>query len=445
MLIEFKVQNFLSFKDLTTFSMVCMKSFKEHQENNTFYGTNKIRLLKTATIQGNNGSGKSNLIKSIAFARSFALNSYRDALIEEDNQKIAIHKFLLNKSCDNLPSHFEFSFIVNETIYRYGFELETDRVCKEWLFRTTTKEVPLFIRDEHSIYVNNVSFKEGLELKSKLETKNAISSPVLFLTRIAHDEGEISKIVISWLRKINIINGIYDIPYKKITIKKLKNDIDFQKWVGRFMLFLEINKLSITEKDVDDLGIDRLKNIETDEDVINLLVNIQKIQSKQPKDQILSWHRRYDENNFLIDTIPFDFDRDESGGTKKLVYLLGLWYDTLKEGKILIVDELEAQLHGNLVKYLLHFFHENNTNHAQLVFVTHNTSILDKTYLRRDQIWFVEKDQFGASTLYSLGDFSSEQVRNKSAFDKNYIEGKYGAIPYFEETDKLMTLLHDKK
>lgn len=436
MIIEYQVKNYLSFKDLTTFSMVGMRSFKEHEPDNVIEFDSKLKILKSATIYGNNGSGKSNFIKSIGFMKGLVLNSFRDALIEDTNKKIPVKKFLLNSECETMPSCFELSFIIGKVIYRYGFELEQENVRKEWLYHTTSKEVPLFTRENNKIVVNKSSFKEGIGLESKVKEN------VLFLTRIAHDIGTTANLIINFFRQINAINGINDNFHKTYTIKKFKEDRNFQIWASRFVTFLEIAKLSTQEKE--DRDIEKFRSTIQDDELMDALSNIQRIQSKQPNkpDEIITWHRKYDASNFLIDTIPFNLDADESEGTKKLIYLLGPWYDTLKEGKILFVDELDSRLHTNLIKYLVKFFHESNDSNAQLIFVTHNTNILSKDYLRRDQIWFIDKNQFGASEMYSLGDFKSEQVRNKSAFDKNYIEGKYGAVPFFDD-NKLTNLVHE--
>ncbi|MBK8417085.1 MAG: ATP-binding protein [Bacteroidetes bacterium] len=139
--------------------------------------------------------------------------------------------------------------------------------------------------------------------------------------------------------------------------------------------------------------------------MINLLTSIQKIQSKQPKrDQLITFHRKYDENNILIDTIPFNFDKQESEGTKKLLYLLGPWYDSLQNGKVLIIDELDSRLHSHLTLRLVDFFHKFNKSNAQLICAVHDITLLNKEIFRRDQIWFVEKSIW-SSELFSLADF----------------------------------------
>ena len=437
MIIEFKVENFLSFKDLTTLSMITAKSFKEHHDTHTIPIDNKLSLLKSAVIYGNNASGKSNLLEAMEFMKQIILNSFRDALLENSDRKFPLEKFALNSKTEKESTFFEVSFFNNGTKYRYGFEIDYDKVIAEWLYHTTSKEVYLFKRDFQKIEVNKSAFKEGLG------KEDDVKENVLFLSILATLGKETSSSIVDWFKKFNIINGIHDRGHKRYTIDKLKSDKDFFNWVLHFIKYLEISNLATTEEDVSAIDLETLREKEKDEEIINLFTSIQKIQSKQPKrDQLITYHRKYDENNVLIDTIPFNFDKQESEGTKKLLYLLGPWYDTLKNGKVLIIDELDSRLHSHLTLRLIDFFHKLNVNKAQLICAVHDISLLNKETFRRDQIWFVDKNQFGASELISLADFKTDTVRNKSAFDKNYAQGKYGAIPYFEIDEKLNQLLY---
>ncbi len=437
MIIEFKVENFLSFKDLTTLSMVTVKSFKEHKDTHTFTIDNKLSLLKSAVIYGNNASGKSNLLEAMEFMKQIILNSFRDALVENNDRKFPLEKFALNSKSEQESTFFEVSFFKNETKYRYGFEIDYDKVVAEWLYHTTSKEVYLFKRDLQSIEINKSAFKEGLG------KEDDVKENVLFLSVLATLGKETASSIVEWFKNFNIINGIHDRGHKRYTIDKLKSDKNFLNWVLHFIKYLEISHLTTTEEDVNEIDLETLKEKEKDEEIINLFTSFHKIQSKQPKrDQLITYHRKYDGNNVLIDTIPFNFDKQESEGTKKLLYLLGPWYDTLNNGKVLIVDELDSRLHSHLTLRLIDFFHKYNVNNAQLICAVHDISLLNKETFRRDQIWFVEKNQFGASELISLADFKTDTVRNKSAFDKNYLEGKYGAIPYFNIDTKLNRLLY---
>jgi AAA15 family ATPase/GTPase len=439
MIIEFSVENFLSFKDLTTLSMVKAKSFKEHNETHTFQIDSKLSLLKSAIIYGNNASGKSNLLESMGFMKGTVINSFRDALMDNNERKFPLEKFILSSKSDNESSYFEIVFINNNVKYRYGFEIDDNKIIAEWLFHTTSKEVYLFKRDLQDIKINKSSFEEALGKETDVKEN------VLFLSLLATLGKETSSSIVEWFKKFNFVNGIHDRGHKRYTIDKLKSDKNFFNWVLHFIKYLEISSLSTTEEDVNDIDLEVLKEKEKDEEIINLLTSIHKIQSKQPKrDQLITYHRKYDENNILIDTVPFNFDKQESEGTKKLLYLLGPWFDTLQNGKVLLVDELDSRLHSHLTLRLIDFFHKFNTNHAQLICAVHDISLLNKETFRRDQIWFVEKNQFGASELVSLGDFKTDRVRNKSAFDKNYLDGKYGAIPYFDIDEKLNQLLYGK-
>ena len=440
MLIEFNVENFLSFKDLTTISMVAAKSFKEHNDTHTIEIDSKMTLLKSAIIYGNNSSGKSNLLDAMGFMRATVLNSFRDALMENNERKFPLEKFALNTKTEKDTSFFEISFIHKETKYRYGFEIDYDKIIAEWLYHTTSKEVYLFKRDLQKIEINKTAFKEALGKEEDVKEN------VLFLSLLATLGKEISTNIVDWFKKFNLINGIHDRLHKRHTIDKLKADKQFFNWVLHFIKYLEISNLSTTIEDVSELDLETLREKEKDEEIINLLTSIQKIQSKQPKrDQLITYHRKYDENNVLVDTVPFNFDKQESEGTKKLLYLLGPWYDTLQNGKILIIDELDSRLHSQLTSRLIDFFHSFNKSNAQLICAVHDISLLNKNTFRRDQIWFIEKNQFGASELFSLSDFKTDKVRNKSAFDKNYLEGKYGAIPYFDINDNLNELLYEQR
>ncbi|TDY66376.1 hypothetical protein CLV96_3946 [Leptospira meyeri] len=432
MLIEFSVENFLSFQKEAKLSMVAARSFREHKDTHTINIDKKMVLLKSAIIFGNNGSGKSNLIRAMNFMKIIVLNSFRDALLDNGENIFPLEKFALNSESEKKPSLFEISFIYNDVKYRYGFEIDNNQIISEWLFHTTSKEVFLFKREGQNIEINKSSFKEAIG-KEKDVREN-----VLFLSLLATLGKETSSNIIDWFKKFRFINGINDSGHKKYTVEKLKQDEGFKKWILHFIKYLEISNLSTKEEFFDESKLDLIK----DDEVYNLINSLNRKNKKLKIDQILTYHRKYDGSNLLIDTIPFNFEKQESDGTKKLIYLLGPWYDTLKNGTLLIVDELDSRLHSHLTSRLIEFFHLYNTRKAQLIFASHDTALLDKELFRRDQVWFVEKDQFGNSNLISLGDYKTDKVRNKSAFSKNYLNGKYGAIPYFDFDKELVDLLH---
>jgi AAA15 family ATPase/GTPase len=400
--------------------MVAAKSFKEHKESHIIEAGSNLNLLKSAVIYGNNASGKSNLLEAMGFMKSTVLNSFRDALMENNERKFPLEKFILNTKTEKETSFFEIQFIQHGVKYRYGFEIDFDKIVAEWLFHSTTKEVYLFKRDIQKIEINKSAFKEGIGKEEDVKEN------VLFLSLLATLGKEVSSNIIEWFKKFNIVTAIHDFGYNYYTIDKLKTDKQFFNWVSLFLKYLEIANLSTVEDD-------------------KVLTQNDHNKSQIKRNKIISYHRKYDENNVLVDTVAFDFDKQESEGTKKLLYLLGPWYDTLQNGKVLVIDELESRLHRNLTLKLIDFFHLFNKSAAQLISVVHDTSLLSKEIFRRDQIWFVEKNQFGASELFSLADFKTDKVRNKSAFDKNYIEGRYGAIPYFENNEQINELLYGRE
>lgn len=436
MLLEYNFQNYKSFKEENTLSMIGVKSFKEHEPDNVF-NFDKYKILKSAAIYGNNASGKSNFVNSLLKMKQLVSSSFRDALIEES--EVQIEKFLLNEESEKTPSKFEVIFIQNEIKYRYGFEIDNGQIYGEWLFHTTSKEVPLFERKLDSYNINKSSFKEGLNLESKTR-KN-----VLFLSLVAQFNGEISNKVLDWFNKLNIISGLSDIGYGIYTIEKLKKDPNFNKWLSLIIRTLEISNITIEEIELKKDDIKKIVKKTNDKSLANFFEAFNKLQqSGKKKIQISTWHKKYDKDNLLIDTIPFNFDNQESEGTKKFINLLGPWYDTLKNGKVLIIDELDSRLHTHLTKKLIELFHKYNQKSAQLIFTSHDTSLLDKELYRRDQIWFAEKDQFGSSQLYSLADFKTEDVRKTSSYFKNYLNGKYGAISFFDIDNHLVKLMYNE-
>ncbi len=438
MIIEFNVENFLSFQAPTRLSMVAAKSFKEHKDSHLAKSGSSLDLLKSAIVYGNNASGKSNLLRALGFMKQTVLNSFRDALLDEGQRKFPLEKFALSTQSAQEASLFELTFVHEGTRYRYGFELDYDKVAAEWLFHTTSKEVYLFKRDHQKLEINKSAFKEGLGREEDLKEN------VLFLSMLATLGKETASKVVAWFKRLNFVNGMHDFGHKLYTIEKLKADMEFSQWVAQFLKFLEIANLSTVEEDGPDLESLRAK--QKVEKVLQLLESIHTLQSQQPKrDKIITFHRQFDQNKVLVDTVAFQFDQQESEGTKKLLYLLGPWYDTLRNGKVLVVDELDSRLHSHLTRYLLDFFHLHNSNNAQLICAVHDVSLLNKQTFRRDQIWFVEKDQFGASELYSLAEFKTDKVRNQSAFDKNYMSGNYGAIPNLQFDETLTRNLHGKR
>lgn len=399
MLIEFKFRNYRSFKDETRLIMTPVKSFKEHMDTHII--TNKdINLLKTSAIYGSNGGGKSNFISAMGFMRNYVHNSFSDSLKKEEDRISKGYFFKLSEETENQPTFFEISFIIDETIYRYGYEIKGYEIISEWLYKKIDVETLMFERNKKGFKINNNSFKEGNK------HKNEVNSNVLFISHLAQYNSKEATNVINWFRMLNVVNSLSDKHYENVTAALLDEVPEFKPWLSLAVRFLEID------------------NIETTKD-----------------QELITYHNKFDKNNVIIDTVAFDFENEESEGTKKLIYLLGAIYDTLMNGKVLFIDELDSKLHPNLTKKLLEFFHKLNCKRAQFIFTAHDAILLDKEIFRRDQIWFVDRDKFGASELYGMSDFDANVVRNTSDFRKKYLDSIFGAAETIDITNELINLM----
>lgn len=434
MIIQFLVENYKSFKNETVFSFIGSSAAKENEPENIFTWNN-YKVLKSNAVYGANASGKSNLLKAIKDMKRVVLSSFQNAINENYKEK-SIQPFKLNVETISKPSTFEIVFVKNNTQYRYGFDIHESKITSEWLFHIPSKiETSLFIREGKSIKINKTQFKEGVGLESKTRDN------VLFLSVCSQFNGEISNRIIDWFKDVKSVSGIDDDKYSGYTTNKLKNDDKFRLWVNKFISFLEISKLSVEDELLEELNIEELEIPDEKKELRLALEAIRNLRDKQktiPK--LKSWHTVFDNTNIIQDSVSFDFHQDESKGTQKLIYILGPIYDTLVNGKILLIDELDSRLHTLLSKYLLSLFHGMNKRNAQFAFILHDTNVLNSESFRRDQIWFTEKDQFGVTSLNSLFDYGN--VRKDAKFEKNYLKGDYGAVPYMENLNDLIESLY---
>lgn len=407
MFVKFSVQNFLSFKDLNSLELIA-SNITQHEENTI--DTKQYKLLKSVAIFGANASGKSNLFKAMQFARDFVLSSSKES---QANEKIHVTPFLLSTKTESEPSLFEFVFLKNNTKYRYGFRLNNSIVVDEWLFAASkVKESLLFERHEQDIKVG-AKFKEGSKI-IELTRKNA-----LFLSVVAQFNGKIAESIIEWFYGLRIITGLQ--TYNSVTIEYLKA-LENKK---EFMDILNIADSSIQDFQFKELDIEKAPKYIKEE-----LERIKALGAKyELMPEIKTYNNKYNDKNNVAGTVEFDFNKNESKGTQHLFSLTGPILDTIENSNILVIDEFECNLHPLISRFLIKLFHLKNKN-AQFIFNTHDTKLLNNKYFRRDQIYFVDKDQFGGSSLYSLYDYN---IRYDRTFDKDYLEGKYKAIPFIDE------------
>jgi len=422
MLVQYTVKNFKTFETEAKLSLVASKYFSEREEDNTiYYPQFDIRLLKSAVIYGANASGKSKLFESFNFFKNFILSSSKDKQI---NEPIDLEEFKLNTETENQPSFFVIIFIYKNEIYRYGFEATKSRIISEWLYyRPKTKEVELFYRNEQEFEIHEKKFK----VKDLIDN-NRIRPNALLLSTAAHFNDKIAGLIVNWIAdNLNVISGLREEDYIGFSIGKLKNE----KNKNEILNFIKNA----------DLNIDDLSTKFTDYD--DLPKELKIIYDKKREDgieffsDVHTYHKKFNKTKDNNTLIKFSMDYDESSGTKKYFALSGPILETLKNGEILIIDELDAKLHPNLTKKIIELFNskDKNPKNAQLIFNTHDTNLLDTDIFRRDQIWFTEKDRYGAAVLYSLSDIKG--IRKEDLLEKNYISGKYGAIPFLGNFEKL--------
>lgn len=419
MLLEFTVENYRSFYDKKTLVLEADKALKECSKTNLF-DSNKYTLMRSLALYGANSSGKSNLVKAMHAMARCVLSSVK----LNDNDELEYDPFLLLK--DNLrPTMFEVLFLKGEYCYRYGFRYNMERIVGEWLFRKTTprsKEQMMFVRNEEGIYVEENNFSEGTGYEEKTNNNR------LFLSLCQQLGGEISRQVISWFQSdFNVISGLNNQQYRsysKLIFHKKENlSADALKFFQKLKLGFG-NILTHEEE----------PSIPQDLPTEFKALFQREIQGKKSI-ELDSVHNVYSDKGKVIGTINFSFEDRESSGTNKLFDLSGPIFETLYTGAVLVVDELDAKMHPLISQYIIELFNnpETNPKNAQLIFTTHDTHLLSQKILRRDQIWFTEKDAKEQTDLYSLMDIvlpDGTKPRNDANYEKNYISGRYGAIPY---------------
>jgi len=422
LLLQFSVNNYKSIKDTITFSMATSSK----DEGNSFK-IGKYELLKSAIIYGANASGKSNFLKAMAFMGKIVLNKNK---VIQSTDTLEHFPFKLNTETQNSSSTFEIVCFINKDEkkikYRYGFEIDDTTIYAEWLYADEKgKESKLFYRDiEEDDYVNSTKFKEGYKFFDKKELKINIPKNQLFIWKCDQNDGEVSKSILGWFNRFNLIDGMEHDGYIGFAMDQMENE-DFKNEI--------VNLVKTADIGIEDIILEREKVPSDFFEEMNIPSDLkEKILEGGGLQRILlnTYHKQYDNNNDEVGKVIFELDEEESKGTRKFFKMSAPILNTLREGKVLIIDELDASLHPMLTKHLLKLFHNEkiNTKNAQLIFATHDTNMLTPNMFRRDQIWLTEKDRFGATDIYSLAQLK-DVIKNEN-FEKQYIQGKYGAIPY---------------
>jgi len=416
MLIEFSVTNFRSIRERQTLSLAAA-SGKEHRDRNVLAPAAPATpdVLRSAVIYGPNAAGKSNFILALRFVHDFVVSS---ASKGQKGDKIPVVPFLMDTEAVGQPSEFELVFIENDVRYQYGFRLTSQRVEAEWLIAHPKGSPQRWF--ERKADSDDWGFGPNFRGQRKV-WQEATRDNALFLSTAVQLNAEQLGPVFDWFRRrLRIIN-----PYARVT-----PDFSISQCVGNTALRSRIIEfLAMADLGIGDVAVENRK-FSASKFVTRLPEEVRQQMLKDMDDQevteIRFLHRAPDGRDVYLDI------EDESGGTQKLFALAGPWLDVLANGWILVIDELDTSLHPLLMRQLVGMFHDPalNTKGAQLVFSTHDTSILDREIFRRDQIWFVEKDRNLQSHLYPLTEFSPRKEEN---FARGYLQGRYGAVPFVGE------------
>lgn len=426
MIEEFSFGNFWSFKDIQTLNMIAAKIKSKNTELddiNLFPINNDLSLLKAKAIYGANASGKSNVIKALV---SF-IRIIKDSVKEEKALGL-IDSFQLSTENENEPTFFQLIFRIGKIRYRYGFEADDKSIKSEWLFSTPKKrEQPLFIREKKLIVeINQTHFEEGVMYQKLFENSKEpiFTDTSLFLTHLSSTGfGKLSKQIVKTISSISIISGLGHRGMYGIAGDSLSDSVK-KKFILNFLKTA-------------DIGIVDLDTVEiTNENLPDNLEDEVKDDIKKGK-IIVSSRTKYNAELKSEGKSDFSFGMQESEGTKKMFELSPFIYRSIKEGTPLFIDEFDSRFHPLLTKKIVELYNSIENKKSQLIFTTHDTNLLSSDLLRRDQIDFVEKDKYGASHLYTLVEIKG--VRNDSSFEKDYIQGKYGAIPFLGDFTNLIT------
>ena len=412
MLIDFTVGNFLSFNEPVTLSMEQAK-IDEHQDSNCF-DAGKLKLLKSAVVYGANSSGKSNLL----FAMSFFIKYVWGNLFPD-----VINKVYYRLSTANIkkPTFCEIRFILDTEIYRYGFEADYQKVHSEWLFVKPNQlhgtERKMFSREFDEYDINSVNFKNAKGLKEKTKSDR------LFLNIAFEFNQPVAVSIMNWLEDFTPNPDIdYDNLFELSC--ELYSDPDIKKYAVDFLSQFNLGFENFDVNQANQYNFEREELIDSSD-----ILSSDRNSSLDENSEIVTYHNVYDLDGNIVGVDKLDLGDDESLGTHKIFAFSSMLISKLINGGVLIVDELDASLHPLLTQKIIELFHSPiNDKNAQLIFSTHDTNLLSSEFFRRDQIWFTEKDEYGATDLYSLVEI--KETRKDASFAKNYINGKYGAIPF---------------
>lgn len=426
MLIEFRFGNYRSFRDEAILSMEAMGLGRL---KSCLISYNTKQLLPSAAIYGKNGGGKSNVIRAFWLAVQFIKNAQRT---QHENAEIPVNPFLLNDYSKNEPTFFEFTYVLDQVKYIYGFSATKEKVYSEYLYHSPKgQKAIVFIRNKQEF-----TFTEE-KAKRKMISEAVAPNQLFFSVACTMNDAD-CMCAMKWFREYVFFSRDYtDIPMQLLEYSNNQNMlVAISEYAKVADLGIENMEFEFKNEEVN--GLESVKNIpeEMKDALIAFLQslkensNVSEFALKKSEVRATSYHNGINkagiETSFTLDL------SDESDGTRKLMSIAPAIESVLSKGGIVLVDEIEKELHPMLVNFIVAKFQSKNSNPkgAQLIFTTHNTELLNMELIRKDQLYFADKNRKdGASELYSIDDFSTKTADN---IRKGYLAGKYGATPDIE-------------
>lgn len=412
MLLMFKVKNYTSFKNESILDMRAT-AYVQHPTH-VIHINDKLSLLKTTALYGANASGKSNLISAMFFFEKYIFSQFitkkedKDFEMNENGMRMKLEPFGLSID-ENNASEFDIIFLHNKKQIQYGFECTPKEVLNEWLF----------INDKKVFERTGTEVSFGSKYQKMLSDYKKLPAERLYIAVLEYFLDEDAKkavlddFVSFFNKEFNVFTEIlFESTVKGLAgivglSKKLVTNVAYRKKVEHYLRLI-------------DVGIKRL-DVQT-ETIFN-----EHTGKKEEEKVVRTVHDIYDESGNIVGEKLFDLRQESTGTLRFLAYIQNI-IEMIADGGVFIVDEMSARLHPLLTKLIVDIFCSSQNKKAQLIFTTHDISLLNNNQFRRDEVVFIDKNERGESSLYALSDL---KVREDASFNKDYLQGKYGAIPIF--------------
>ena len=426
MLVQFKFNNFKCFRNETVLNLVASNYFKENPANVTL--KDHYSVVNSAVVYGANASGKTKLCQAFNFMRTVVLYSANNK--NNGVWQDMYDMFKLNTASAKETSSFEVVFIINNIQYRYGFELNKERIVTEWLFRKKVKEVCIIYRDDSELTYNSKYFNS--KIAENLKSANMVRLDALFLSALSVWNDTLASEITEWFYDANVLSTSIN-NYMNYSFSKLDTPMK-----DRILSMLNGADIGIEDIEPNEVSVDNIP------DEIKRMLPKEALNGKV-YNGIKTTHKVYDENLLPVGTATLTLENDESYGTAKIFALSAPILDTLESGKILWIDEIDNGLHYLLLVALIKLFHspKTNPNNAQLIITTHNVGLLNEDELyRRDQIYITSKNRYGESSLKPITDYSGmDKIRKSSKIGYMYLDGRLGGTPNLNDfEDNIMAI-----